>query len=171
MRYLPSLKRCCFGGIQGILLQFVVRLLFWMGRWKVGFLVGSNIARNHVKGLWPHVARLFTRCKPGRPRKAAPRCKHGGILRQRVTGGKWQVTGFGKRGTSNIQSRKAGPNIECQKEGPTFAFLVLGGLILLLPTPARAIRDFGFRQDHGCGLTARFKGNVNSRTQRPGHAA
>jgi hypothetical protein len=34
-----------------------------------------------------------------------------------------------------------------------------------------AIRNFGFRQDHGCGLTTRFKSDVNGCAQGIGHAA
>ena len=34
-----------------------------------------------------------------------------------------------------------------------------------------AVWDFRFRQDHGRGLTARFKGDVNGCAQRLGHAA
>jgi hypothetical protein len=45
------------------------------------------------------------------------------------------------------------------------------GSNLFLPATAGSVWDFGFRQDHGGGLTARFKGNVNGCAQGLGQAA
>jgi AAA15 family ATPase/GTPase len=38
------------------------------------------------------------------------------------------------------------------------------------PLLSGSIRDFGFREDHGCGLTACFEGDVNGCAQGFGHA-